>query len=153
MKATSESKVSHGVRLDILKKAASLDLKSAVRVQRLASSRDTGIIPRSAAGKMGQNTPLTTQSSSSPMARINLQTAGLHLLFFLRFIQLGSVTIAGFIYCYLVWHHNNHLCVYYPRQCTPWEMSNIEVPWEYKVVISAVGSIISVGFAETEFVY
>jgi hypothetical protein len=66
------------------------------------------------------------------------QKAGLHLLFFFRFIQLGSVTITGFIYCYLVWHHNNHYCAYYPRSCTAGQMNQVKVPWEYEVAIGAV---------------
>ena len=66
------------------------------------------------------------------------QKAGLHLLFFFRFIQLGSVTITGFIYCYLVWHHDNHYCSFYPRSCTPEQLSYVKVPWEYIVTITAV---------------
>ena len=66
------------------------------------------------------------------------QKTGLHLLFFFRFIQLGSVTITGFIYCYLAWHHNNHYCVYYPNNCTAEQRSQVEIPWEYKVTIAAV---------------
>jgi len=65
------------------------------------------------------------------------QKTGLHLLFFFRFIQLGSVTITGFIYCYLAWHHNNHYCAYYPRNCTPEQRGLANVPWEYKVAIAA----------------
>jgi len=65
------------------------------------------------------------------------QKVGLHLLFFFRFIQLGSVTITGFIYCYLVWHHNNHYCAYYPRNCTATQMNQVNIPWEYKAVIAA----------------
>jgi hypothetical protein len=69
------------------------------------------------------------------------QKAGLHLLFFFRFIQLGSVTIAGFIYCYLAWHHNNHYCAYYPRYCTAEQRTQVKVLWEYKVAIAAVRPI------------
>jgi hypothetical protein len=63
------------------------------------------------------------------------QKVGLHLLFFFRFIQLGSVTITGFIYCYLTWHHNNHYCAYHPRSCTAEQRSQVIAPWEYKVTI------------------
>jgi hypothetical protein len=67
----------------------------------------------------------------------NWQKAGLHILFFFRFIQLGSVAITGFIYCYLTWHHNNHYCAFYPRNCTAEGLSQVRVPWEYKVTIAA----------------
>jgi len=67
----------------------------------------------------------------------NWQKAGLHFLFFLRFIQLGSATITGFIYCYLTWHHNNHYCAFYPNRCTLEGLSQVKVPWEYKVTIAA----------------
>jgi len=76
-----------------------------------------------------------TEPANSPTSR--WQKAGFHLLLFFRFIQLGSVTITGFIYCYLVWHHNNHFCSYHPQRCTAEELSYTEVPWEFKVVITA----------------
>jgi hypothetical protein len=60
------------------------------------------------------------------------------MLFFLRFVQLGTITIAGFIYCWLVWHHNNHYCAYHPRLCTREELRNVPVLWEYYLVIGAV---------------
>jgi hypothetical protein len=69
------------------------------------------------------------------------QKAGLHLLFFFRFIQLGSITITGFIYCYLAWHHNNHYCAYYPNYCTAEQKTQVKVLWEYKVAIAAVRRI------------
>jgi hypothetical protein len=71
----------------------------------------------------------------------NWQKAGLHILFFFRFVQLGSATITGFIYCYLTWHHNNHYCAFYPRYCTAEGLSQVKVPWEYKVTIAAVCQI------------
>jgi hypothetical protein len=71
----------------------------------------------------------------------NWQKAGLHILFFFRFIQLGSVTVTGFIYCYLAWHHNNHYCAFYPRYCTAEGLSQVKVLWEYKVTIAAVRRI------------
>jgi hypothetical protein len=61
----------------------------------------------------------------------------LHLLFFLRFLQLGTITITGFIYCWLVWHHTHHFCVYSPKFCTNEELSYVPVLWEYKLVIGA----------------
>jgi hypothetical protein len=70
-----------------------------------------------------------------------LQKAGLHLLSFLRFVQLGAVTIAGYVYCKLVWHHNNHYCAYHPWACTIEQMSNVKVPWEYKLVLTAVSRV------------
>ena len=66
------------------------------------------------------------------------QKVGLHLLFFFRFIQLGSVAVTGFVYCYLTWHHNNHYCAFYPLYCDAEGLSQVQVPWEYKVTIAAV---------------
>ncbi|KAH6874375.1 hypothetical protein B0T10DRAFT_567302 [Thelonectria olida] len=34
-------------------------------------------------------------------------------VYLVRFIQLGSVVIAGFGVCYLVWMHNHHYCSWY----------------------------------------
>jgi hypothetical protein len=72
-------------------------------------------------------------------------------LFFLRFIQLGSVTVTGFIYCYLVWLHNNHYCVYYPHQCTALQLSYVRVPWEYYLVITTCILAFLESFISTAF--
>ena len=81
-------------------------------------------------------------SSASPTLSCS-QKVGHHLLFFIRFIQLGSVAFTTFIYCYLVWQHNHHYCVYYPSSCTALERSYVQVPWESKIVIAAVSPVLS----------
>jgi hypothetical protein len=62
------------------------------------------------------------------------QNCILSTLFVLRFLQLAASAIAGFIYCYLVWHHTNHYCVYYPGWCTAGELKNARVPYQYMLV-------------------
>jgi fructose-specific phosphotransferase system IIC component len=49
--------------------------------------------------------------------------AAFQLLFFLRFIQLGSTVITGFIACYFIWWHN---------------VINDDVPEGLKIILFAV---------------
>lgn len=61
-----------------------------------------------------------------------------HLVHLLRFFQLGSTAIAGFIYCFLTFWHNNHYCTFYPSLCTASQMKDINVPWPLIVMITTV---------------
>ncbi|RPB01895.1 hypothetical protein L873DRAFT_560572 [Choiromyces venosus 120613-1] len=70
------------------------------------------------------------------MAR--LQKTVLSIFFVLRFLQLAASAITGFIYCYLIWHHNNHYCVYYPSRCSPAEKRNVDIPYQYILITAAV---------------
>jgi hypothetical protein len=56
----------------------------------------------------------------------------------LRYIQLGTIVIVGYVFCYLVWMHNHHACKWYPNWCTDIEKANANVPWEYIVMITVV---------------
>src|SRR5271154_6008640 len=78
-------------------------------------------------------------SNGSPTPSIS-QRIGQHVLFFLRFMQLGATTVNGFIFCYLVWSHNNHYCAYYPHSCTLQQKESAQVPWEYILMITVVRS-------------
>ncbi|PWW79764.1 hypothetical protein C7212DRAFT_360962 [Tuber magnatum] len=70
------------------------------------------------------------------MAR--LQKTILSVFFILRFLQLAASAITGFIYCYLIWHHNNHYCVYYPFECLRREKLNADIPYQY-ILITVAG--------------
>lgn len=62
----------------------------------------------------------------------------LYMLYLLRFIQLASTTISGYIWCYLVWSHNNHYCAWYPWNCTDDQKQWVKVPWQFIFMIVAV---------------
>ena len=62
----------------------------------------------------------------------------LQILFLLRFVQLGATVISGYIWCNLVWSHNNHYCAWYPRTCTDEQKQSVKVPWQFIVMIAAV---------------
>lgn len=66
--------------------------------------------------------------------------AALVIFFLFRFCQIAAVSIGGFIYSYLIWHHTHHYCVYYPNTCWPNEMANVKVPWQYILVTFTVCS-------------
>ena len=61
-----------------------------------------------------------------------------HMLFFLRFMQLAATTVNGFIFCYLVWSHNNHYCAWYPQSCTLQQKEWAQVPWQFILMITVV---------------
>lgn len=58
----------------------------------------------------------------------------------LRYIQLGTIVIVGYVFCYLVWMHNHHACKWYPNWCTDIEKANANVPWEYIVMITVLST-------------
>lgn len=62
----------------------------------------------------------------------------LQVLFILRFIQLGFSTMTLYMFCYLVWHHNNHYCALYPYGCSIKERENVKVPWAEILMIFTV---------------
>jgi hypothetical protein len=51
---------------------------------------------------------------------------------------LGTITITGFIYGWLMWQHAHHYCAYFPTYCTKEESSQVLILWEYKLVLGAV---------------
>lgn len=61
-----------------------------------------------------------------------------HVLFFLRWMQLGATTINGYIFCYLVWSHNNHYCAWHPQSCTLEQKESAQVPWQFILMITVV---------------
>jgi hypothetical protein len=63
------------------------------------------------------------------------------ILFFLRFMQLGATTVNGFIFCYLVWSHNNHICAWWPWRCTDEEKEWATVPWPFIFMITVVRTL------------
>ena len=64
-----------------------------------------------------------------PPGASRFQKIHLQVLFFLRFIQLGSAVMTGYIFCFLVWFHNNHFCTLYPYDCSPLQREVVKVPW------------------------
>lgn len=78
-------------------------------------------------------TPKTESSAPATYSKVQL-----YILFLLRFIQLGATTICGYIWCYLVWSHNNHYCAWYPGGCTDYQKQFVKVPWQFILMIVAV---------------
>jgi hypothetical protein len=66
-----------------------------------------------------------------------------HLVFFLRFIQLGATVINGFIWSYLAWSHN-HYCAWYPLGCTNEQLRWAQVPWQYILMIATVRRLLTI---------
>lgn len=80
---------------------------------------------------------LTTPATTTALSK----TVQVHLIHFFRFFQILTVSIMGYIYCYLVWNHNYHYCVWYPQNCTPAELENVKVPWAEILMITTVLSL------------
>jgi hypothetical protein len=61
-----------------------------------------------------------------------------HVVNLLRFGQLLSAAIGGYIFCLLIFFHNNHYCAFYTWACTPEEMEMLKVPWQHIVMLISV---------------
>jgi hypothetical protein len=65
-------------------------------------------------------------------------TIRLHCISILRYIQLGTIVIVGYVFCYLVWMRNHHPCKWNTYYCTDIGKANADVPWQYICMITVV---------------
>lgn len=70
------------------------------------------------------------------ITREKLATAATVAIYPIRFVQLGSIAIAGYAACYLVSMHHHHYCVWY--RCSVTQMEHISVPIGEVLFITAV---------------